>query len=138
KTINSPFILAKRLILKLICKRSLIWAMSRSIWWTHQGNLADAAALSIFIRSLKLIQYALSYLMMKLTRSVFSMQKPNDRWKKSTLFALARQQRCCSQTKIWRSEEHTSELQSRFDLVCRLLLEKKKTKIAISTSHAIT
>src|SRR5437868_12914834 len=28
-----------------------------------------------------------------------------------------------------RSEEHTSELQSRFDLVCRLLLEKKKHKI---------
>src|SRR5437868_10012033 len=30
-----------------------------------------------------------------------------------------------------RSEEHTSELQSRFDLVCRLLLEKKKTNIAL-------
>src|SRR5699024_12251330 len=29
----------------------------------------------------------------------------------------------------WRSEEHTSELQSRFDLVCRLLLEKKKTQM---------
>src|SRR5699024_12039215 len=28
-----------------------------------------------------------------------------------------------------RSEEHTSELQSRFDLVCRLLLEKKKQYI---------
>src|SRR5207249_11516646 len=28
--------------------------------------------------------------------------------------------------RIDRSEEHTSELQSRFDLVCRLLLEKKK------------
>src|SRR5207249_9152691 len=28
---------------------------------------------------------------------------------------------------VVRSEEHTSELQSRFDLVCRLLLEKKKT-----------
>src|SRR5699024_11576716 len=27
---------------------------------------------------------------------------------------------------LLRSEEHTSELQSRFDLVCRLLLEKKK------------
>src|SRR5207249_12078566 len=27
---------------------------------------------------------------------------------------------------VCRSEEHTSELQSRFDLVCRLLLEKKK------------
>src|SRR5690349_23660231 len=30
--------------------------------------------------------------------------------------------------KIHRSEEHTSELQSRRDLVCRLLLEKKKKK----------
>src|SRR5438874_4263587 len=31
-----------------------------------------------------------------------------------------------------RSEEHTSELQSRRDLVCRLLLEKKKTALALS------
>src|SRR5687768_18116093 len=30
-----------------------------------------------------------------------------------------------------RSEEHTSELQSRLHLVCRLLLEKKKKKIKI-------
>src|SRR5438874_6423982 len=30
---------------------------------------------------------------------------------------------------VLRSEEHTSELQSRRDLVCRLLLEKKKKKI---------
>src|SRR5438105_5486714 len=29
---------------------------------------------------------------------------------------------------VTRSEEHTSELQSRVDLVCRLLLEKKKNK----------
>src|SRR5699024_11375891 len=33
-----------------------------------------------------------------------------------------------------RSEEHTSELQSRFDLVCRLLLEKKKQE-KISTAQ---
>src|SRR5699024_7235840 len=33
-------------------------------------------------------------------------------------------------TAVGRSEEHTSELQSRFDLVCRLLLEKKKNKKA--------
>src|SRR5699024_2990957 len=33
-----------------------------------------------------------------------------------------------------RSEEHTSELQSRFDLVCRLLLEKKK-KFRKTTQH---
>src|SRR5699024_11859511 len=31
--------------------------------------------------------------------------------------------------KVYRSEEHTSELQSRFDLVCRLLLEKKKNDL---------
>src|SRR5438874_5834619 len=31
-------------------------------------------------------------------------------------------------TNLDRSEEHTSELQSRRDLVCRLLLEKKKKK----------
>src|SRR2546422_11704717 len=29
---------------------------------------------------------------------------------------------------VYRSEEHTSELQSRLHLVCRLLLEKKKKK----------
>src|SRR5689334_24315299 len=31
-----------------------------------------------------------------------------------------------------RSEEHTSELQSQFHLVCRLLLEKKKSPVLIS------
>src|SRR3712207_8306397 len=33
-----------------------------------------------------------------------------------------------------RSEEHTSELQSRQYLVCRLLLEKKKTRVTITHS----
>src|SRR5438067_9677333 len=37
-----------------------------------------------------------------------------------------------------RSEEHTSELQSRFDLVCRLLLEKKKHRtINLGPGHEI-
>src|SRR5437867_6199629 len=39
---------------------------------------------------------------------------------KATLYDNMRRQ-------IMRSEEHTSELQSSYDLVCRLLLEKKKT-----------
>src|SRR5690349_24254977 len=52
---------------------------------------------------------------------------------------LRSHQRCAKQTvespgarrhcRGSRSEEHTSELQSRRDLVCRLLLEKKKKKI---------
>src|SRR5205809_4857772 len=36
-----------------------------------------------------------------------------------------------------RSEEHTSELQSRLHLVCRLLLEKKKNKHKHDTSQSI-
>src|SRR5690349_22622236 len=70
---------------------------------------------------------------------------------RSTLFpytTLFRSQACCrpkttpGRSRSWamtthrpartnggsRSEEHTSELQSRRDLVCRLLLEKKKKK----------
>src|SRR5437867_10093908 len=37
----------------------------------------------------------------------------------------------------WRSEEHTSELQSPYDLVCRLLLEKKKKKKIINQINNI-
>src|SRR5687768_18046290 len=36
---------------------------------------------------------------------------------------------------VRRSEEHTSELQSRLHLVCRLLLEKKKKKHKLPTEH---
>src|SRR2546427_5931672 len=35
-----------------------------------------------------------------------------------------------------RSEEHTSELQSQSNLVCRLLLEKKKNRVKDETSNA--
>src|SRR5438034_3994895 len=37
-----------------------------------------------------------------------------------------------------RSEEHTSELQSHSDLVCRLLLEKKKNEVQTNTAQHIT
>src|SRR5687768_18265053 len=40
----------------------------------------------------------------------------------------------CSPTRA-RSEEHTSELQSRLHLVCRLLLEKKKNKKELTKTH---
>src|SRR5438067_3029746 len=50
------------------------------------------------------------------------------------------QKRKCAQLRELgaRSEEHTSELQSRFDLVCRLLLEKKKKKQRINDVKIIT
>src|SRR5690242_21015199 len=47
-----------------------------------------------------------------------------DAFRASILKRLA----CSSREARSRSEEHTSELQSHVNLVCRLLLEKKKTK----------
>src|SRR5437868_13223651 len=38
--------------------------------------------------------------------------------------------------RLERSEEHTSELQSRFELVCRLLLEKKKSQTTSPSASA--
>src|SRR5689334_24143372 len=46
----------------------------------------------------------------------------------SAMVKSARNQWFCSFFSAPRSEEHTSELQSQFHLVCRLLLEKKKKK----------
>src|SRR2546429_7306952 len=57
----------------------------------------------------------------------------------STTFSQARIKRApdssfCSM----RSEEHTSELQSRLHLVCRLLLEKKKTNVTrMDSTHVV-
>src|SRR2546425_6817746 len=39
--------------------------------------------------------------------------------------------------RLWRSEEHTSELQSLAYLVCRLLLEKKKIPVSSSMHPAL-
>src|SRR5271170_8438119 len=49
----------------------------------------------------------------------------------SSRIASADGRSCCSawSGQSYRSEEHTSELQSRVDLVCRLLLEKKKKEL---------
>src|SRR6266699_2708161 len=46
---------------------------------------------------------------------------------------LIRRARSAAKQLPWRSEEHTSELQSRPHLVCRLLLEKKKILKAYGT-----
>src|SRR2546430_11463724 len=51
-------------------------------------------------------------------RSCASWSRPNSRWERSSADCGCRSRP--------RSEEHTSELQSQSNLVCRLLLEKKK------------
>src|SRR5207302_10063719 len=57
-------------------------------------------------------------------------QLPAARWCLSPPSAPSRRRepRSVARVRATRSEEHTSELQSRENLVCRLLLEKKKTK----------
>src|SRR2546421_7880832 len=64
-------------------------------------------------------------------RAIFTTAGTRSRKRSSTIPACPQLGviRNCSPTKVStarRSEEHTSELQSRSDLVCRLLLEKKK------------
>src|SRR2546422_7664228 len=48
--------------------------------------------------------------------------------------SLAQLRRLAPGAELVRSEEHTSELQSRLHLVCRLLLEKKKKQHKMSTT----
>src|SRR5690242_21849694 len=47
---------------------------------------------------------------------------------KYTIFTIPNQDKWTLIISVHRSEEHTSELQSHVNLVCRLLLEKKKKK----------
>src|SRR5690349_21307188 len=58
-----------------------------------------------------------------LTRSASGPSSAKAIWKRSSCMS-----RSIPTGPLRRSEEHTSELQSRRDLVCRLLLEKKKKK----------
>src|SRR3712207_7695171 len=58
-------------------------------------------------------------------------------WQRGRIFRWSEELRIWSMTDV-RSEEHTSELQSRQYLVCRLLLEKKKKKQSslLQSSHS--
>src|SRR2546422_6789032 len=86
-----------------------------------------------------------------LFRSLLSTDLQLLLWRPSTLYRSAaswrsalrptrprRSARAAPAASTERSEEHTSELQSRLHLVCRLLLEKKKkaTRTTATTQHA--
>src|SRR5207249_6583012 len=66
-----------------------------------------------------------------------SIRRPSLTYRFTSLDGLTSDRSACLTSS--RSAEHTSELQSRFDLVCRLLLEKKKaalTPLKELPSHA--
>src|SRR2546422_11767339 len=58
-------------------------------------------------------------------RAVFARSSPGSRYRRRSSRTSSRPA-ATSTGRTGRSEEHTSELQSRLHLVCRLLLEKKK------------
>src|SRR2546430_6166497 len=71
-----------------------------------------------------------------LFRSDAGAQDGDGRGRRDAVFQLLqpdRRPRALAGTGHARSEEHTSELQSQSNLVCRLLLEKKKDSIRHST-----
>src|SRR5438309_9094318 len=60
-------------------------------------------------------------------QNVPTLDYPVEEWERVLRINLTSQFLCCrAVAPHMRSEEHTSELQSQFHLVCRLLLEKKK------------
>src|SRR2546429_4135102 len=77
--------------------------------------------------------------------TLFRSQATAEHWRKAegkARFGHAPKRLPATDSVQKRSEEHTSELQSRLHLVCRLLLEKKKksttTTIASSTNPTLT
>src|SRR5699024_3708873 len=79
--------------------------------------ILDEATSSVDTRTEQLIQKGMDALMASRTTFVIAHRLSTIRNSKAIIVLEHR------------SEEHTSELQSRFDLVCRLLLEKKKKQL---------
>src|SRR5699024_12804861 len=96
---------------------------------SHTPSLHDA--LPILVRgNIALTKVDAEYTDTKLTGAVFEVYKDsNDNGEldsEDELIGTLTEKEIGQYEMNDRSEEHTSELQSRFDLVCRLLLEKKK------------
>src|SRR5690554_7335375 len=96
--------------------------MSSAATTNYTLSLHDALPISVKAKSMRTARHLLSY--MPLARSFpahnfAGKRKPDSAVASAALLFTAR----------LRSEEHTSELQSRPHLVCRLLLEKKKKSL---------
>src|SRR2546425_5805907 len=69
-------------------------------------------------------------------RWISTIYAPNDQYKVLIELDPKYQQDPSVISKLYRSEEHTSELQSLAYLVCRLLLEKKKERSSVYEAHS--
>src|SRR5699024_11432128 len=84
---------------------------------------ADLAGKDKMRHALEMLKVYTSRASGKEEQAAVATMKINSKGKKSMLFSTHPD--IDERIRRLRSEEHTSELQSRFDLVCRLLLEKK-------------
>src|SRR5690606_41493284 len=93
----------------------------------HTLSLHDALPISFIEVSSK--RGIASQLTVSVSPSIMPMSR-GSKAKKNGASRSSNRTTCCAETSLpqssARSEEHTSELQSRENLVCRLLLEKKK------------
>src|SRR5690349_13555648 len=117
--------------------RCTVLEMSLCAW--HTSFCGDATPTDCFgncVRPMRFLMRTIIAIGCVLT-SILSMTGPNSSFAEEEVvaFAVVSEQpkdrmRIAAKVAIegTRSEEHTSELQSRRDLVCRLLLEKKKKK----------
>src|SRR5687768_10268077 len=105
-------------------------------WRAEIAEQLDSADLILLLISSDFLDSDFSYeeeMMRAMERSdrdearvIAVMLRPVDGWEHTPFSKLQVVPRDALPVTRWRSEEHTSELQSRLHLVCRLLLEKKK------------
>src|SRR5438309_11244105 len=89
-------------------------------------------SLSFFVRFLFLFIFFFFFFNDTATTEIYTLSLhdalPISSFGRASLTVSGRPSIVCPCIPAMRSEEHTSELQSQFHLVCRLLLEKKKKK----------
>src|SRR3989338_10534284 len=96
------------------------------------GRMADHPGIGRYIREFlqALSEMAHPEIRLFISRSAFQVQWANSLSlpackTRASIYSLSEQCEMFARARALRSEEHTSELQSQFHLVCRLLLEKK-------------
>src|SRR5690625_5905677 len=96
---------------------SQLWGMGDIIFWADIQNLLHKLCIAFHLSLIPGFRLLLDLSFKNKGRSSFQ---------KLFLLQLPSDKKIVAKTNKVRSEEHTSELQSRGHLVCRLLLEKKK------------
>src|SRR5699024_11435995 len=106
------------------------WGGGRVTFWVFVGMIASVLLVIWSLQTQFFIMFFLGFMLMFFftgvgNASTFQMIPVIMRKEIGRIFAGQSEDKQRHQAERERSEEHTSELQSRFDLVCRLLLEKK-------------